>query len=94
MVDLVDPNIIETILGLPRHDHHHYGLPKDDGIFYIMHSRECVSNQPDLRDCEFSIALGRNGVDLDLFNVNQSARLVWTTISNYMLNRSSHEDMG
>lgn len=54
MSDLVDD--IEKIFNRSRHNQIHFGL-LEDGIFYIMHSQICVDTTPDLRECDYSIAM-------------------------------------
>lgn len=60
MTDLVSAAAIEKIVGIKRHPTEHYGraLPIE-GMIYILHSQECLDTVPDLRQCEFSIALDR-----------------------------------
>jgi hypothetical protein len=60
MSDLVSPDDIEAIVGLPRHDTEHYARAVSaDQAVYILHSRECKESMADLRDCQFSVALDR-----------------------------------
>ncbi len=56
MTDLVPPDEIEDIFGVPRQDVDHLGLWRD-GMIYIMHSWKCLGANPDLRDCQFSESL-------------------------------------
>ena len=60
MSDLVDPAIIEAVVGTKRSKTLHYGIAMSDtGLFYILHSELCLSLHDDLRDCPFSIALDK-----------------------------------
>lgn len=56
MTDLVDPNEIEKIFGIPRHAAEHL-LHFQKGTVYIMHSQECINTGIDLRECVYSVAL-------------------------------------
>ena len=60
MSDLVNPDQIESIVGVKRHETEHYAraVPSDDRV-YILHSEHCRATTPDLRDCLFSQALDR-----------------------------------
>lgn len=65
MANLVDPDEIEEIVGTKRHRRAHWGRAvRDDMVFYILHSQNCVEDNPDLRACPFSVALDQ-GIDLD-----------------------------
>lgn len=60
MSDLVDPTEIEHRVGRRRHTTLHYGRADyETSQVYVLHSEECRSSTPDLRDCEYSIALDR-----------------------------------
>lgn len=52
---------IESIVGVLRHDHDHIGRVSENHLgsrtVHILHSQECVSQNDDLRECEFSKAL-------------------------------------
>ena len=69
MTELVDPEVIESVVGMTRHDTIHFGRAvTTDERFYILHSRECRDDTADVRDCPFSLALdhgimGVPGVD-------------------------------
>lgn len=56
MTEPVDPNDIERIVGAPRSTYEHMGAIRG-GTVYIMHSKRCVRQTPDLRECDFSRAL-------------------------------------
>lgn len=67
MTDLVDPDQIESIVGVPRHAFHHIARAVSaEQRVYILHSRHCAWRNPilDLRNCPFSLALD-NGIDGD-----------------------------
>ena len=69
MTNLVPASEIENIVGRRRHERAHYGRAvSDEEVFYILHSKNCLEDNPDLRDCEFSIALD-NGFNLDYWKV-------------------------
>ena len=54
----MNPDEIEAIVGVPRHDAEHYGRAiSSEQRVYVLHSRQCKESTPDLRDCPFSIAL-------------------------------------
>lgn len=58
MSDLVPADRIEEIVGARRHPTLHLALA--DSVVervYVLHSADCVSSVPDLRDCPYSIAL-------------------------------------
>lgn len=58
MTDLVDPEHVEEIVGMERHDWDHYGRAvTDEQKFYILHPRECLKRGTDLRLCHYSRAL-------------------------------------
>jgi len=65
--DLVPPEDIERIVGIPRHPWRHYAraVSADQTVYilHILHSHECRDSTPDLRDCPFSLALDR-GIDV------------------------------
>lgn len=65
MVELVDPEIIETIVGAPRQQSIHLGKAvTENQMFYILHSVECVESGVDLRECRYSQTLAQYGVDI------------------------------
>lgn len=58
MSDLVNPDEIEVIVGVKRHSTWHYAhYISDWRVVYILHSFACKETTPDLRTCEYSIAL-------------------------------------
>lgn len=58
MTNLVPADEIESIVGVPRHETAHIGRAVSASqTVFIMHSRECLRTQADLRDCPFSQAL-------------------------------------
>lgn len=60
MADLVDPDSIERLVGVPRHATAHYGRAVTaDQTVYVLHSQECKDSTPDLRTCPYSAALDR-----------------------------------
>jgi hypothetical protein len=62
MTDKVPTEDIEEIVGIKRHPTIHYGKAiSDTAVFFILHSQRCFNSTPDLRKCEFSLALD-NGV--------------------------------
>lgn len=65
MTDLADPTTIEEVVGVPRHWRAHWGrvVSKEETV-YILHSKNCLEDNPDLRDCEFSLALD-NGININ-----------------------------
>ena len=69
MSDLVDPSSIEEIVGVKRHIRRHYARAvSSTQTFYILHSQRCLDNRIDLRECRFSLALDRGGVDLGVWD--------------------------
>ena len=65
VTNLVDPSDIEIIVGAKRDETFHIGwFNSPGGIFYILHSQQCVSSEPDLRDCEYSKSLDEHWVDV------------------------------
>ena len=63
MTDLVSPDEAERVVGVARHDTDHYARAVSAAqTVYILHSKACKEATPDLRDCEFSVALDR-GID-------------------------------
>ena len=60
MTDLVPEDEIEGIVGVFRHDAHHFGRADSAReTVFILHSEQCRASTPDLRDCPFSVALDR-----------------------------------
>lgn len=64
MSELVNPELIEQIVGARRHAHQHLGRAiSGEQTVYILHSQQCKDSGVDLRECEWSLALDR-GIDL------------------------------
>lgn len=69
MSELVDPNVIEGIVGWPRQADIHMGrYVMDVGILYILHSQECLDSGIDLRSCEYSVAMDRGDYYITLLD--------------------------
>ena len=63
MTDLVPPDRIERLVGVPRDPRKHYGRAVSaEETVYILHSGECRVTTRDLRTCRFSVALDQ-GID-------------------------------
>ena len=61
----VDSAKIEGIVGIDRHPTKHYGRAVSaEQTVYVLHSKVCLGNTPDLRDCGYSLALDE-GIDVD-----------------------------
>lgn len=61
----VDPELIEGIVGAPRHDTEHIARGvTSEKQFYILHPKQCLEAYEDLRECPFSRALDQ-GVLMD-----------------------------
>lgn len=57
--------LIESTVGASRHPTDHIGRAESSRqTVYVLHSRQCVDSTPDLRDCEYSLALD-DGIDAD-----------------------------
>lgn len=68
MTELVNPDMIERIVGHERHDHLHIArMVEAEQKLYVLHSRECKNSTPDLRQCPFSLALDK-GLDPDIWD--------------------------
>ena len=68
MVELVDPTLIESIVGAKRDPKEHYGRAVTESqTFYILHSGQCLKEYSDLCDCPFSRALGHYGIDVNFW---------------------------
>lgn len=70
MTDLVPTEDIERIVGARRLPAHHVArFNSEDQRTYILHSIECFEEEPDLRECDYSLSLdwyGLWGIDDDL----------------------------
>jgi len=65
MSQLVPKDRIEKIVGAKRHQREHYGRAVTaEQTVYILHSADCAAQSPDLRRCEYSLALDQ-GIDVD-----------------------------
>ena len=54
----MDQREIERIVGARRRPHTHIGqLVTAEDTVYILHSADCLTKHPDLRDCPYSRAL-------------------------------------
>lgn len=63
MSEPVDPTKIEQIVGHQRHQRAHFArLVSAEKTVYILHSKNCLEDYEDLRDCPFSLALDA-GID-------------------------------
>lgn len=66
MMEIVDRDRIEGIVGVTRHAVQHYARAvSSEQNVYILHSQKCLWDNPDLLTCPFSIALSKNGIDID-----------------------------
>jgi len=65
MTEIVDASIIEKIVGIKRHVRAHFAkaVSKEETV-YILHSKNCLEDYQDLRECPFSLALD-NGIDIN-----------------------------
>lgn len=58
MSDLVPADEIEAIVGVSRHQSQHYArLVSAEQKVYVLHSRGCLDDEVDLRDCPYSLAI-------------------------------------
>lgn len=65
MSDLVPAEDIEGIVGVPRHPLLHIARAVSvEQRVYVLHSKRCLDETPDLRTCPFSRALD-NGIHVD-----------------------------
>lgn len=63
MSTLVDTDVIEQIVGRPRHQSIHYGKAvTGEKTIHVLHSQACLDYSKDLRQCRYSQALD-NGID-------------------------------
>lgn len=63
MSELVPTELIEQLVGHPRHQTRHYARAVTaERTVYILHSGTCKATNADLRECSFSVALDR-GID-------------------------------
>ena len=65
MVECVDPEKIESIVGRKRHPSAHYARAVSaEETVYILHSATCFAAEDDLRECPYSVALDRHGINV------------------------------
>jgi hypothetical protein len=65
MSSLVPAGDIERIVGADRHPTEHWGRAVSaERQVYILHSVACVASGVDLRECKYSRALDRHGIDM------------------------------
>ena len=68
MSNRVPAEEIEQLVGHVRVQRVHYGRAvSDEKMFYVLHSKNCLEENPDLRRCVFSVALDA-GIDEDLWS--------------------------
>lgn len=64
MTELFDAHEIESVVGIRRHPSRHYARADSPSeMVYILHSSDCLAQNPDLRKCPFSVALDK-GISL------------------------------
>jgi len=60
VTDLVDQKLIEAIVGRERHPDAHYArLVTGEYTIYVLHSKACLAEHKDLRECRLSLALDK-----------------------------------
>lgn len=65
MTKSVPAEHIERVVGVPRHPLLHIARAVSaEQRVYVLHSKRCLSERPDLRECPFSLALD-NGIHVD-----------------------------
>ncbi len=63
MSEIVPADQIEGLVGIERHAIHHYArVNSDEQIFYVLHSKSCLSLERPITQCGFTYALDR-GID-------------------------------
>ena len=68
MSELVDPSLIEEIVGAKRDWSRHIGRAvSETETFYILHSGSCLSSGADLRLCTYSHVLDELGIDPEIW---------------------------
>ena len=66
---------IETIVGVKRRLGEHWGRAVSaEQTVYILHSRSCLKNEPDLCQCLYSLALDQ-GIDSSQWVQDEPVRL-------------------
>lgn len=77
MTELVPRDEIESIVGRDRHATEHYARAVSaTQTVYIMHPEECLGLGWDLRDCPFSVALSKWGINPSEWEENVAMRVV------------------
>lgn len=78
MTKLVNTDKIETIVSAKRHPTLHLGKAVSaENTVYILHSQHCKNTTPDLRECQYSIALD-HGIDPIIWNGCEDQPMVLT----------------
>lgn len=76
MIQIVPPDEIEAHVRARRHPTKHYGRAVSEEVtFYILHSATCLAEEPDLRQCPFSVALDAE-VEADYWDWVQDTTIV------------------
>lgn len=84
MTYLVNPDQIESIVGIQRHQTNHYGrVVSKDQMVYILHSKDCLEERSDLRTCPFSLALDR-GIAPDNFEGYEDRPIILAILGGYL----------
>jgi hypothetical protein len=79
MSALVDPTVIEKIVGVRRHSREHYGRAVSaEQTFYILHSQRCLDSGVDLRECVYSVALDEGIKSYVWDDLRRAARRPWS----------------
>lgn len=82
MSERVPANEIERIVGKTRHSRIHYGRAvSSEQTIYILHSQNCLEENPDLRECDFSVAMD-NGLDMNVWEKHQDSAVVLSIVNN------------
>lgn len=64
MAERVDASKIEDIIGVERHHRLHYARAVTaEKMIYILHSKICLENNPDLLDCPITHLLDKGGLE-------------------------------
>jgi hypothetical protein len=76
MSEIVDASKIEKIVGVKRHARAHFAraVSKEESV-YVLHSKNCLEDYEDLRECPFSLALD-NGIDVDEWHQDRPVLVV------------------
>lgn len=94
MTELVDASQIEQLVGAQRHPEEHFGrADSETSTVYILHSEACLSSTPDLRDCEYSIALAQGIQDFYpwmLWEAAQDRPVALRIARGYLVPRITH----